>query len=213
MCFIKRKTIEIEICASTFLLPNPFCLMRTRRRFYVDPKQGEPVRPTSICQVCEAPEETFPIDVCAESGIIPTENCASIETRFFRESEIPTAICQIHIPMILVEVCAETGLLPNEWCYTWARLFKPDEVPKEICRVHADPDPIIDTEACAKIGPVKAPGEWCLEKMVVPIHQSALPLTPCDKHTRPRIPVFVGIYDRLVALGDKRLALRREKQA
>lgn len=56
---------------------------------------------------CPPPVYTT-INVCAETGLLPTPYCPNVEPRLFKIGLQPTAVCQKHTQR-LVSVCADTG--------------------------------------------------------------------------------------------------------
>lgn len=50
MCF-KRKTVTVTVCVETSLLANQYCPVQAARTYYKNPRDGEPVAPTTTCAV------------------------------------------------------------------------------------------------------------------------------------------------------------------
>lgn len=132
-------------------------------------------------------------------------------------------------PTTVVKVCLVSGQLAGEWCPASATAERryytnpnPGEpvAPTELCTAHKkpddpidppDPDPFVQAEVCAESS--LAPGEWCVDRKTIEVRKSALPLAGCTIHKAPRIAVYVGVYDLLVAEGDWKAFLRKVKSA
>lgn len=97
--FKKRETFEISICAASNLLPNEYCITTVKRRYYKEPKDGEPVAPVDVCTVHAAPDPPIPPDpekvkvtVCTVSGRLPNPYCKTI-VREFLPANVPVNLC------------------------------------------------------------------------------------------------------------------------
>ena len=51
--------------------------------------------------------------VCAESGLLPGDDCTSLIKDYFAAGTVPTETCSAHVP---VSICTESGLLAGEYC-------------------------------------------------------------------------------------------------
>jgi hypothetical protein len=130
-------------------------------------------------------------------------------------------------PTQVVKVCLESGQLEGEWCPAAAvverKFYKNPNLgepvaPTELCTTHKKPDdpidppdPLVQVEVCQESS--LFPGEWCVDRKTIEVRKSALPLAACTVHKAPRIAVYVGVYDLLVAEGDWRAFLRKVKSA
>jgi hypothetical protein len=114
-----------------------------------------------------------------------------------------------------------TNARANEYCpesVVEMRAFPKGQTPTDYCTVHVKPDdpidppddPIVQVEVCADS--LLTPGEWCVDRKLIGVKQSTLPLGNCGIHSPPRLPVYVGVYDFLGATGDWRLALQTAKK-
>jgi hypothetical protein len=114
-----------------------------------------------------------------------------------------------------------TNARANEYCpdtVVEMRAFPKGQTPTNFCTVHIKPDdpidppdPMVNVEVCAESNLV--PGEWCVDRKTISVKQSTLPLGNCGIHSPPRVVVYVGVYDLLVAEGDWRAFLRKVKSA
>lgn len=93
--------------------------------------------------------ETIDLEVCSVSGLLPSENCKTRETReYYKVPEPgdtykrPTETCAVCKPddpeppdpeKVKVIVCTVSGRLPNEYCATIEREFLPANVPVNKC--------------------------------------------------------------------------------
>lgn len=71
----------------------------------------------------ERPEGIVELQVCTQSGKIPTSLCNSdprsvVRTEIFNKANVPSDSCDVHIS---ANVCAETGLLATEYCPVGSR--------------------------------------------------------------------------------------------
>lgn len=131
-------------------------------------------------------------------------------------------------PTQVVKVCLESGQQAGEWCpasvvakqkYYVSPAPGEPVAPTEVCQAHKAPveppkppeDPLVSVEVCSESS--LRPGEWCVDRKMIDVRKSALPLAACSVHKPPRIAVYVGVYDLLVAEGDWRAFLRKVKSA
>ncbi|MCK9604196.1 MAG: hypothetical protein M0R66_07555 [Candidatus Omnitrophica bacterium] len=100
MCFFKKRpTKELTICALSGLLANEYCVETVKRRYYVDPRPGEPVPPIEACTVHGAPPEPIRVTVCTVSGKRPGPYCRSTAEREYEPGTEPTTICAVCVPV------------------------------------------------------------------------------------------------------------------
>ncbi len=97
--FKKRETFEISVCADSGLLPNEYCITTVKRRFYKEPRPGEPIAPITVCAVHKKPDDPDPPDpekvkvtVCTVSGRLPNAYCKTIVREFLPEN-VPVNKC------------------------------------------------------------------------------------------------------------------------
>jgi len=92
-----RPTIVAWLCEESGLLAGAKCTQLVARRYYVDPRPGEPEVPADVCDAHDAPEppETVTLDICTVSGLLPGDNCTSIVRKTYVKGQQPTTICQV----------------------------------------------------------------------------------------------------------------------
>jgi len=83
--------VDVEICESSRLLPNKWCPKRIIESFEVG------TEPTETCS--QHKEPTVWRQVCSHSGNLINGQCPFYENKEFPESQAPTAVCDIHIPV------------------------------------------------------------------------------------------------------------------
>lgn len=101
------------------------------------------------------PDGVISVEVCADSGLLPTDLCKNdprgsrVVTELFTKETVPTEYCEMHVE---VEVCPETFLLKNPECYrvtpTYSRVYLNKSYPEVPSKLPEDYDYIIPTESC-----------------------------------------------------------------
>lgn len=100
MCFFKKRpTKEVTLCALSGLLANEYCVETVSRRYYVNPRPGEPVAPIEACAVHSAPVEPIRVTVCVASGLRPGPYCRVTEEREFEPGTEPIGKCVVCVPV------------------------------------------------------------------------------------------------------------------
>jgi hypothetical protein len=136
--------------------------------------------------------------------------------------------CPEQRPTQIVHFCLISGQAAGAYCpasVVEARKYyvtpQGDEPvpPAEICTAHVkpddpidppDPDPIVQVVVCCESSLI--PGAWCLDRKIIEVHRSALPLGNCGIHSPPRLKVYLGIYDLDVADGDWKAILKEGRK-
>lgn len=103
MCFKRRKTIMVSVCGTSGLLPNEWCIEAVKRKYYKEPRPGEPDwTKLTVCTVHAAPVPPDPVTVtvvvCKACGLLPGPNTKATEGRTFLVGEEPTAPCKCAAP-------------------------------------------------------------------------------------------------------------------
>ncbi len=81
-----RPTVVVKICTASNQLAGEFCPAETvaDRKFYVDPKPGEPVKPTEICNVHHKPDPPTP-SLKVYVGVYDAKGATGDRSKFLRK--------------------------------------------------------------------------------------------------------------------------------
>jgi hypothetical protein len=97
-CPESRPTKLVRVCLVSDDLAGPFCPAEAiaERRFFVEPRPGEPVAPAIPCRVHGDPDPLVSVDVCAVSLLALNPYCPGEITIEVRSSALPLAPCPVH---------------------------------------------------------------------------------------------------------------------
>ncbi len=114
--------------------------------------------------------------VCKETGLLPADECETVEEIFTRKT-VPTETCELHVLPEEVEVlvCSESLLLPCEHCKEVKTIkVLPEEVPTEVCNMHEE---MFAVEVCAETGLL--PNSNCEDVVVREFTKDTIPVNTC----------------------------------
>lgn len=118
------------------------------------------------------------VKVCAESGLLPTDDCPVTEERSMSPEDRPSGRCRQHLK-VKMEVCASSGLKASAHCPKETRRIAAEDAPQKTCAEHRAPARVA-VLVCATSG--LRPGAACPRRVSRTFEPGEAPGGVCRTH-------------------------------